>query len=346
MPRVSVVMVVREDDPFLKESIDSILSQTLSDIELIIVQDAMCGDETLSRMDDPRVRVVHNDQPLGQARSLNLGYALASGEYIARADVGDVSLPERLEGQAAYLDSHPQVAVVGSAIRQFEDSGNMRTARHPTTPALVVWGMHFGMAMCPSSMMMRRSAFEQIGGYSTTAYLIDYDLLCRIMRHHGLTSMPDVLLECHASEDMVVDDEHIFDSVRRTIEVTLSRPIKSDFVRALLYPDTIDGRYEAIGAAWLLNSVVRSYRMWYRDRTREEGVQVKDDAAARMSHILTKSMKAAPLAIPMILWQTSRAGPGVSARLGIEAVKRGIEHMNGIEAVRMNEQNKTLGQSA
>jgi glycosyltransferase involved in cell wall biosynthesis len=332
MPRISVVMPSYESASYLRQAVDSVLQQTERDIELIIVQEIGARDGTealLNEIDDARVRVVRNNTPLGLARSLNRGFALAAGEYIARMDATDIALSERLEKQARYLDKHFSVGAIGSAVRRVDPDGReMRALYYPTAPAIVLWGMHFGPSMCPTSAMFRRSAFEQAGGFSTKADFVEYELLCRIMRYHGLANVPDLLMEhrnlpTEASENV----DGIVDSARRTIEVTVGRPVDHGFVRALLFPETINDRRDAIGAAWLLNTIVRSYRMWYRDRTREEGILVKEDAAAKMSYVLARSIVAAPIGAPMILWHTTRAGPGVTYRTARSSLERGIERL-------------------
>lgn len=336
MPRVSVVMPSFESASHIRSAIESILRQTERDIELIIVQDLGARDGTeaiLSDLDDERVRVMRNDMPLGLARSLNKGFTIATGEFVARMDSTYIALPDRLEKQARYLDDHLSVGAVGSAVLQaYHDERAIRPSFYPTAPALVLWGMHFGQAMYPASVMFRRTAFEQAGRYSTKTDSVEYELLCRIMRYHDLANMPDPLLKClDVPIEVSANGGGMVDSVRRAIEVTVGRPVDRDFVRALISPEAIDDRRNAIGAAWLLNTMIRSYRMWYRDRTREEGILVKEDAAARMSNILARSVATAPIGVPMVMWHTTRAGPGVTYRTALSLMERGIGHLGRSE---------------
>ena len=299
---------------------------------------------------DERVKVVRNDTPLGLARSLNRGFAIARGKYVARMDADDISMPERLEKQAECLDRHPSVGVVGSAVRHIDERGRQLGMRHyHTSPGLVLWNMHFDCAMCHPSTMFRRSVFEEAGGYSPAAKnWEDYELWTRIMRRQSMSNVPEVLLDYRIHSEAVSvrkrdeQRQHIVDCGRRAMEVTMARPLERDFVRSLIYPYTIVGRRNAIGAAWLLNYLYRSYRIWYRERSCEDLIAVKDDVADRMSHILARSVKAAPMAVPMILWQASRGGPGVSARIGPETIKRGIERLNGTAAAKMDRRTGTV----
>ena len=99
-PRVSVVMAVYNGAPYVAQGIESLLSQTFGDFELIVVNDGSTDGtaEIVRRFDDPRVRFVENERNLGLAPSLNRGLALARGEFVARQDADDVSEPEPPNG--------------------------------------------------------------------------------------------------------------------------------------------------------------------------------------------------------------------------------------------------------
>ena len=334
MPRVSVVMPCFNSGRYLGEAVSSILDQTLTDLELIVVLDTGSADGTeqeLDRFDDIRLRVVRNDPPLGLVRSLNRGFALADGGYIARMDADDVSAPDRLERQASFLDGEPSVGIVGSAVRQIDgDGGDLGVRRFPTTPGLTLWRMHLDCAMCHPATMFRKSVFQDIGGYSPSASNTeDYDLWLRAMRFHDLTNLPDILLRYRIHQGSVTQRRReeqrslMVSKAGRAIDITLGRPVDRDFVRCLLFPYTIESRRNAIGAAWLLAGLRRSYMMWYKARTWEDTLQVKREVAVKMSHIMTRAVRIAPTGATMVAWQASRCGPGVAIRLGNQMLKRG-----------------------
>ncbi len=339
MPRVSVVMPCYSSERYLSEAIDSVLSQSLADLELLVVLDAGSRDGTeavLEGYTDERMRVVRNDPPLGLVRSLNRGFALARGEYVARMDTDDVALRDRLHKQAAFLDAHPSIGVVGSAVQTIDQHGRDLGLRHyPTTPGLTLWRMHFDCAMCHPATMFRKGVFEDTGGYSARARNgEDYDLWLRAMRYHDLTNMPEVLLRYRLHGDSISarrrDEQRalMVEKAGRAIDLTLGRPVDRGFVRSLIFPYTIDDRRNAVGAAWLLAGLKRSYMNWYKARTWEDTLQVKREVALKMSHILTRSMKVAPAGTPMIAWQASRCGPGVVMRLGDQVVQRGKDALS------------------
>lgn len=118
-PKISVLMSVYNGAKYLKESIGSILGQTFPDFELIIIDDGST-DHSLKMIKgfaqrDSRIRVMINPQNLGLTRALNRGLKEARGEYVARQDADDLSLPTRLATQYHYLEKNPQVFLVGSS---------------------------------------------------------------------------------------------------------------------------------------------------------------------------------------------------------------------------------------
>lgn len=117
MPEISVLMSVYNTDiRVLKEAVDSIINQTFTDWEMILINDASTSDDTikfLNGLQDERIILVNNDVNLGLTKSLNKGLELCKGNYVARMDADDVSLPQRFEKQLAYIQKTGNI-VVGS----------------------------------------------------------------------------------------------------------------------------------------------------------------------------------------------------------------------------------------
>ncbi len=145
-PRVSVVLCVYNQAAYVAEAIASILGQTLTDLELIIVDNGSTDSspEVVHSFTDPRIRYVRNERNLGHAGSLNRGRALARGRYLAIMDSDDISLPERLARQADFLDAHPDVAMCGSWVETFGARTEVR--RFPTEPAVLAVSL---LLCCP-----------------------------------------------------------------------------------------------------------------------------------------------------------------------------------------------------
>ena len=138
-PRISVVLPVRNGAAFLEQALESVLSQTLRELELIVVDDGSTDrtPEILARaaVRDRRVRLLSGGSS-GVVPALNEGCAAAAAPFIARLDADDVALPERLEQQVAVLDAHPEVGLVGGAYFAIDAAGGRRaTFRLPTHDA-------------------------------------------------------------------------------------------------------------------------------------------------------------------------------------------------------------------
>jgi len=203
MPRVSVVLPVFNGAEYLQQAIDSILSQSFQDLELIAVDDASTDAslEILSQIDDSRLLLHSNPMNLGLPGTLNVGIQLASGEYLARQDQDDYSALDRIKKQVAFLDGLPNVGMVGTwaTILRMGDDGAWipsGTHRHPGSDPLLRFRMLWNSPFVHSSMMMRRSVLDAAGGYAQAAERQcpeDYELWSRMARHADVANLPEVL---------------------------------------------------------------------------------------------------------------------------------------------------------
>lgn len=182
-PLVSIVIsAYNPAQRFFDKAVDSILSQTLDDWELIICDD--CSSAGLSRYiknfenRDRRIKVIRNRINSGLAVSLNKCIAHSSGEYIARMDDDDISLPERLEKQVAFLEKHPEFSWVGCNAGLMDDGGRWGERKVPEVPEERDY-----LSFCPfihPSVMFRRRIFEKFGGYKKLRRGEDYELFMRL----------------------------------------------------------------------------------------------------------------------------------------------------------------------
>ncbi len=117
-PTISVVMPVYNGAKYLKEAIESVLNQSFKDFELILINDGSTdsSESIIKSFDEPRIVYLNNGGNLGLSKSFNKGIIAAKGTYIARMDADDVSLPNRFEIQLDYLDTHPNIGVIGTNI--------------------------------------------------------------------------------------------------------------------------------------------------------------------------------------------------------------------------------------
>ena len=157
---VSVVMVVYNVEKFIKETIDSIISQTFSDFELIIVDDGSTDNSTqiIENYEDKRIKLVYNTHDY--IRSLNLGMSSAQGEYIVRMDGDDLMLPDRLETQVSYMNTHLDIDVCGSWIEFFGASFNNTIYRYRTLHKMIARNMILKNCICHPSTIIRCSTLR------------------------------------------------------------------------------------------------------------------------------------------------------------------------------------------
>lgn len=198
-PRISVVLPVYNGLPYIKDAIASILLQDFADFELIVINDGSTDgtDKVLDEFDDPRLRVIHQAN-MGLALTLNRGLEMSRGEYIARQDADDISLPSRLGKQIVYMDQHPDCALVGSWTTIWEvDKPTSRGHSHPCDNGEIQIRLLFDSFFVHSSVMIRKSALKLSGLYPTDPERNppeDFDLWLRIAKHFRVANIPEKLL--------------------------------------------------------------------------------------------------------------------------------------------------------
>jgi glycosyltransferase involved in cell wall biosynthesis len=200
-PLASVVMAVFNGERFLREAMESILSQTFRDFEFIIIDDGST-DRTASILaeyerSDPRVRVYHQ-QNRGIAESGNRGCRRARGRYILRMDQDDVSVPERLERQAGFLEKNPEVGLLGGAFEAIDEQGRQVFVDRPPLEDGPIRAAFRSLSypMCHPAVAMRKQAFDATGGYRAQFLhgAEDYDLFLRIIESWKVANLPEVVL--------------------------------------------------------------------------------------------------------------------------------------------------------
>jgi len=200
-PRTSVVMSVYNGMPFLEDAIRSILDQSSSDLEFLVVDDGSTdgGAGVLQRWSqlDERLKVLHHRVNQGVARSRNAALRLARGAYVACQDADDVSLPDRLSRQASYLDGEPEVGMVGTQVAFIGDQGFPEDGQHsdfPVSNADLQDHLLVSNCFCAGSVMMRREDLDKVGFYDQAlAPSEDYDLWLRLAEVAKIANLPDVL---------------------------------------------------------------------------------------------------------------------------------------------------------
>jgi len=197
MPKISVLIpLYHTPENYLREAIDAVLSQTFTDFELIILNDSPDDshlDAVVASYRDKRIRYARNEKNYGISGSRNKLLEMAQGEYVAIQDHDDVSLPERLEKQAAYLETHPEVGVVGCCVRELP-SGKL--INYPQNDQDIRMGLMWGCVIPHTGAMLRRSVLQRTGIKYEAAFSPseDYALWCRLIPHTSFHNLQEELV--------------------------------------------------------------------------------------------------------------------------------------------------------
>ncbi len=196
-PTVSVFMPVHNGKRYIHEAIDSILRQTFTDFEFIIINDAS-SDESLKIIEsfsDDRIRLVRNEKQLGLSGVRQKGIDLANGKYIAFLDCDDIAKPQRLGTQVSFLDSHKDVYIAGSWVEIIDNAGKKtgQIWRHAGSPELIKAILLFRNCITQSSVLLRKDCLKDEHFRSDYWPAPDYDLWVRLADKFKIANIPIVL---------------------------------------------------------------------------------------------------------------------------------------------------------
>jgi len=262
-PAASVIFPVYNAGKYLDEAIESILAQTFTDFELLLLNDGST-DGSLKRLEyfaarDSRCKV-HTSANRGLVGTLNEGVRLAQGDILFRMDQDDISHPERFEKQIRYLAEHPECVLVGSRVLLIDPDGMPIMEMgdrmvHEEIDEGLSWG---GAFVFHPAIAMRKSAVQQIGGYRAEyEYADDLDLFLRLAEVGRLTNLPDVLVRYrqHTSSMSYAGRDRQFKSIlAATADARRRRNLDVNAVP--------EGMWSAKGAVSTISDVHRKWAWW------------------------------------------------------------------------------------
>ena len=195
MPKISVIMpVYNTEEEYLREAIESILNQTFNDFEFIIVNDGSTNnaEDVILSYKDERIRY-HFQENQGIATALNNGFDMAQGEYIARMDSDDISLPNRFAKQVEFLDNHPDISVLGTWAKFFPTKKNI-IMDHPEFPCYIDFIL--SCKIVHPSVMLRKKSFDLYNLRYDKEFnsAEDYELWSRAIGYLKFANLQEVLL--------------------------------------------------------------------------------------------------------------------------------------------------------
>jgi glycosyltransferase involved in cell wall biosynthesis len=207
IPKISVVMSVYNADKYLKDSIESILSQTFTDFEFIIINDGSTDKsfEILKYYEnkDSRIKIISRENK-GLIYSLNEGIKLAKGEYIARMDADDISYPDRFKIQLDYIKENNLIlcGTWANIINEFgEKTGEMTYP--PKSEKIKIFGLLHN-PFIHSSLIFKKDIFDKVGGYNPAfKHIEDYELWTRIMFKYKTDNIEENLLQYRVHENQI-----------------------------------------------------------------------------------------------------------------------------------------------
>lgn len=192
-PKISVIMPIYNAEPYLKEAIESILNQTYDDFEFIIINDGS-EDKSLDIIKqysklDKRIKIVSRENK-GLIYSLNEGISISSGEFIARMDGDDISMPDRFEKQINFF-SNNDIGILGTLVNVFGDGDAKRKEfsneflNWDPNDTDIEWMLLKGYSICHPSLMIKKDILRKLNGYNYNyLYAEDYDLILRALKNN------------------------------------------------------------------------------------------------------------------------------------------------------------------
>ncbi len=288
MPAITVLLPVYNGAGYLKDAVTSVLGQSFRDFELLIIDDGST-DETpsiIERFDDQRVRYVRHELNRRLIATLNEGLAMAKGKYVARMDADDVCHPKRLEMQERFLEAHPDVGVVGTAVRSTDGEGRYGPVyRFPERHDVIMWALSFVCPLAHPSVMMRRNLVLSAGGYAASAlHAEDYDLWERLSTGTRFANLPQALLNLRKHDaSLTVREAAQYATAARTVSARcmsarIGRPV-SEAVAACLMRDRSCNTKHVLEAAHVLMKLYEGVR----PESEATRVVVRRDAAMRLA---------------------------------------------------------------
>jgi glycosyltransferase involved in cell wall biosynthesis len=291
-PKISVVMPVYNGERFLREAVDSILNQIYKDFEFIIIDDGST-DQTSAILDtyqDPRIVRLTHPTNLGLVRSLNDGIAIARGEYIARMDADDWCLPERFDKQVRFLDSHPDIMVLGTACTRVADHGKVqRLVVNPSQPGLIRWQLLFGVPVNHPSIFIRKKIFDDpdITYKEETPHAEDYALWVKIVPKYKISNLHESLHyyrwhEANISiQEQPTQQKSLHEIIQSQILQITGEEIPKRLIGSLQKPQKLENIADAKRVAHFYFLLLKGTKTW--GLTEEEAIDIRLDLIKRLN---------------------------------------------------------------
>lgn len=339
-PRVSVLMPVYNGERFLREAVESILNQTFTDFEFIIVDDGST-DGTKAILDsytDPRIVRLEHSTNQGLVAALNRGLHAARGEYVARQDADDISDPERIEKQVCHLDRNSTIGILGTHVIHVDEQG-LELPRpyassekvYPSHPYIVHWKLFFECPIAHPTVVLRRVLFERLAGYDPQfTHAEDYELWLRASMSTDISNIPEMLTKLRSHPHQVT---HVHSQLQKHNSNRAVQKMMTDFVgREISYEQVkvLRGQQCKLVPNEFSSTALLLIDLYRRFSQRFEGTQaqqwlIEEDIATRLANMIICFLRNNPKSvgslwrinqrltfhIQMMLWRTILQRTGV-----------------------------------
>jgi glycosyltransferase involved in cell wall biosynthesis len=234
-PSISVIMSVYNGERYLKEAIESILNQTFTDFEFIIVNDKSTDNSAkiISGFNDPRIVVIENSENIGLTKSLNKALKVARGEYIARMDCDDISLPKRFEIQKKFMDENMNIVLLGGKTIIINNEGTETGKKDVIqNPLELKFRLLISNQISHSTVMFRTAIVIELGGYNEEyRYVQDYELWSRLNKlGYLISNIDEALLKYRFHAESITQNlnskNNSYDLSKKVIYNNISRYVK------------------------------------------------------------------------------------------------------------------------
>ncbi len=244
-PELSIIMSAYNSEETIRPAVLGILEQNFRDFEFIIVDDGS-SDQTIpliTKLNDPRITILTNSENIGLTRSLNKAIAASTGRYIARQDADDVSLPGRLEKQINFLNTHPDITLLGTTRGTLNQKGEIISTislpEKPDYPAFLKRN-----CLVHGSIMIRRKELIDAGGYNELfRFSQDYELWLRISKTHKIVNLQEPLYAVRRHGNRVTLTKMAQAGLFRMLALNLARGQVSEEILEEVRQNGIDSYY-------------------------------------------------------------------------------------------------------
>lgn len=258
-PLVSVIMPIYNAEKYARESIESILNQSFSNFELIIINDGSTdySEKVILSFKDARIKYFKNEKNLKLIETLNLGLKLAQGKYIARIDADDVALPVRFEKQITFLENNTDYGIVGSFAKCFGDSNGI--LKYVEEDQDIRFALLTHNPFIHSSVMFSRSILEEhnLEFRKEQLHVEDYDLWINMICHTKAKIIPETLIKYRIHENQI-------SSIFRDLQIKNSENLQKRYFKTVFKDNEMQEELYAVFYGKFIKSQLNGFIKFHK----------------------------------------------------------------------------------